>query len=446
MNYFKHLKTSDKITLTFSLFNLFSLIFLLFSINIIYFFIWYSQIKTDSLYDMNTNYNTYLDTELNIQSNKLAFKKYILEKDTIVRLNWESEVICSPWVASKIHANPEDLWVLMDSFFYKSEGKIYFIFNTNYESIWDVSILYDTTDYFNSQIIIIKVSTVIIFIFLFLNYFFWKYISKNILKWLKWISKEVENLDLNKSLPKIETHWPETDEIRILWEALNESFSQIKTQSETQKQFITDVAHEFKTPLMVLNSKIDLYKKASSLWKKADLDKLLTDIKSWIKKLNKLLETMFLISRIQDNSISLTNKEICVKQTLEWLSGDLKILFSDKNIDFDININDELYLETDSSVFNILLENLLTNAIKFNNEDVKIKVYNEKNKLFIQDNWNWIESDKLKSIWEKFRRHDTNIEWFGIWLFLVKRIVEIYDWEIDIESEVWVWSKFIIKF
>jgi signal transduction histidine kinase len=43
--------------------------------------------------------------------------------------------------------------------------------------------------------------------------------------------------------------------------ALNKSFAKIKTQSKNQKQFITDVSHEFKTPLMVINSKIDLYKR-----------------------------------------------------------------------------------------------------------------------------------------------------------------------------------------
>ena len=85
MTYFKRLKTSDKITLTFSLFNLFSLIVLLFSINIIYFFIWYNQIKDESLFDMNTNYNSYIDTEWKEKNNKLAFKKYILEKDTIIK-------------------------------------------------------------------------------------------------------------------------------------------------------------------------------------------------------------------------------------------------------------------------------------------------------------------------------------------------------------------------
>jgi hypothetical protein len=81
MNYFKNLKTSDKISAIFSLFNVFSLIILLFCINVIYFFIWYSGIEQQSMYNMNVNYNSYTDG-MN-RSNKEAFVDYILGQDTI---------------------------------------------------------------------------------------------------------------------------------------------------------------------------------------------------------------------------------------------------------------------------------------------------------------------------------------------------------------------------
>jgi len=444
MGYFSNLKTSDKLTLTFSLFTLFSLVVLLFSINVSYFFIWYNQIKKESLYDMNINYNSYTDWMLD--NNKEAFKNYILEKDTIITPVDSDEMICSPWVTAKLHNDPDAVKEVMDSFFYEIDGKTYFVFTKNYNDIWEVSILNDTTDYFNSQIIIIKISAVIIFLFIIFNYFAWRYISRVTLKELKNISNKVCSLDLNDKLPNLNVTWPEDDEIRILWEALNDSFWKIQNQSETQKQFITDVSHEFKTPLMVLNSKIDLYKKAVSLWKEVDTDKLLWNIKFWIKKLNKLLETMFFISRVQDNSIKLCNEKINIKTTANALLSDLNILYPDKNIKLELDINENFLLNADKVIFNILLENIFTNAIKFNWEDVLIKVYNKWNSLFIEDNWNWIEKDKLKSIWEKFKRYDVNIEWFGVWLFIVKRIAEIYNWWIDVESTVWKWTTFTIKF
>jgi signal transduction histidine kinase len=51
------------------------------------------------------------------------------------------------------------------------------------------------------------------------------------------------------------------DEIKILADTLDSAFQKIETQTSSLKQFITDVSHEFKTPLMVINSDIDVYEK-----------------------------------------------------------------------------------------------------------------------------------------------------------------------------------------
>jgi sensor histidine kinase regulating citrate/malate metabolism len=82
MKIIHNLKTSDKITFLFTIFNLISLIFLLISINIIYFFAWYTDQKKESMYDMNMNYSMYISekTDTNLE----AFKKYILQKDTLI--------------------------------------------------------------------------------------------------------------------------------------------------------------------------------------------------------------------------------------------------------------------------------------------------------------------------------------------------------------------------
>lgn len=444
MNLYKNLKTSQKISITFSIFNFFSLLLLLFSVNLSYFFIWYTDIKKESLYDMNINYNSYIWWME--EDNKKAFQNYILSKDTIITPHDWSEMVCSSWVSEKLHSSPEEIKKVMNSFFYTIDEKTYFVFSKNYEDIWEISVLYDTTDYFRSQLIIIKVSLLVILFSIILNYFLWKYISRVTLKKLKNIANEVNNIDINGDLKKLSLSWPKDDEIRILWEVLNKSFSKIKSQSENQKQFITDVSHEFKTPLMVINSKIDLYNKASSLWKKVDLDNLLSDIKIYIKKLNNLLETMFFISRVQDKTIALNKEKINLQNFICKITSDLQILFKEKEIIINNNIKEDFFLYADRSTLNILLENLLTNSIKFNNRKVIIDIKLEWNKLIIKDNWNGIEKETLKSIWDKFSRFDKSVEWFWVWLFLVKRILKLYNWKIEVKSDLWKWSEFIIKF
>ena len=440
----KNLKTSDKISLTFSVFNFISLVLLLLAINIIYFFLWYSDIKKESLYDMDVNYDMY-NLEKS-ENNKEAFKNYILSKDTIITPhNWD-DMICSSWVSSKVHNDEEKVKEIMNSLFYEIDTKTYFVFTQEYDDIWEVNILYDTTTYFNSQLIITKISLILILVFIIINYFFGKFISKVTLKNLKDISFEVSKIDLENSNLSLNLNLPDDDEIMILYQTLSKSLLKIKKQSETQKQFITDVSHEFKTPLMIMNSRIDLYQKSIQKWKIIDSNLLISDIKKDIKKLNKLLETIFFISRLEDNSIKMNNQNIELLSSINDIIDWFRLAYNEKNIVLKSNLKSSHIIKIDKVLLNILLENIISNAIKFNSKEVILEINYYKNKLEIIDNWNWIDSTKLNEIWDKFKRFDTNIEWFWVWLFLVKRIVSMYNFTINVESKIWVWSKFTINF
>lgn len=440
----KNLKTSDKISLTFSVFNFISLVLLLLAINIIYFFLWYSDIKKESLYDMDVNYDMY-NLEKS-ENNKEAFKNYILSKDTIITPhNWD-DMICSSWVSSKVHNDEEKVKEIMNSLFYELDWKTYFVFTQEYDDIWEVNILYDTTTYFNAQLIITKISLILILVFIIINYFFGKFISKVTLKNLRDISFEVSKIDLENSNLSLNLNLPDDDEIMILYQTLSKSLLKIEKQSETQKQFITDVSHEFKTPLMIMNSRIDLYQKSIQKWKIIDSNLLIFDIKKDIKKLNKLLETIFFISRLEDNSIKINNQNIELLSIINDIIDWFRLAYNEKNIVLKSNLKSSHIIKIDKVLLNILLENIISNAIKFNSKEVILEINYYKNKLEIIDNWNWIDSTKLNEIWDKFKRFDTNIEWFWVWLFLVKRIVSMYNFTINVESKIWVWSKFTINF
>jgi len=393
---------------------------------------------------MNINYDMY-NLEKS-ENNKEAFKNYILSKDTIITPhNWD-EMICSNWVSSKVHNDEEKIKEIMDSLFYKIDDKTYFVFTKTYDDIWEVNILYDTTTYFNSQLIIIKISFILIIIFIIINYIFGKFISKITLKNLINISREVSKIDLQNNNLDLDIDLPKDDEIMILYDTLKRSLLKIKKQSETQKQFITDVSHEFKTPLMIMNSRIDLYQKSIQKWKIIDSNLLIFDIKKDIKKLNKLLETIFFISRLEDNSFQINDENIELLSTINDIIDLFRLLYTDKNIILKSNIIKTDTIKMDKVLFNILLENIISNAIKFNSKKVILEINYYKDKLEIIDNWNWIDSTKLNEIWDKFKRFDTNIEWFWVWLFLVKRIVSMYNFTINVESKLGEWSKFTINF
>lgn len=444
-NFYKNLKTSDKITFLFSIFNFVSLIILLFWINIIYFFIWYSDQRDESLYDMNKNYSEITWVEKN---NIEAFKDYILKKDTLIIPVDGSEIICSNWVETKIH---DDINKIKDKYFYKTDEKIFFIYSKTYPDIWEVKVFFDTTSYVKSQIIIIKMSFFIILFGVFFYIIIWKRITKYSLKNLNNIKEQAKNLDIEHDFKKIKIVWNVEDEINILAITINNSFSHIKKQTSNLKQFTDDVAHEFKTPLMVINSRIDLYNKKLEKNKlnNDDTKILIFEIKESTKKLNNLLETFLFLSRVENNIENLEKKEfnfnkILKKYTQDYLNNN-NILDSNINIKYDFACDVKISIE--ENTFKILFENILSNAIKFSKKnDIEIEIWLSKNGFWIKDNWIWINDEDLKNIWNKFFRKDNKIEGFWIGLFLVKRLTNLYKWEIKIESKKNIWTKFMINF
>ena len=444
-NFYSDLKTWDKITFLFSIFNFVSLIILLIWINIIYFFIWYSDQKEESWYDMNVNYNEIIWTSKN---NIDAFKDYILQKNTLIIPEDGWEVICSKWVLKNIHNDVESI---KDNYFYITPDKTFFIYSKTYPWIWEVKVFFDTTSYVKSQIIIIKISLFIILFSVFFYMIIWKKITKYSLRNLKAIKDQAESLDIEEDFKKIKIIWNLKDEINVLACTINDSFSHIKRQTSNLKQFTDDVAHEFKTPLMVINSRIDLYNKKLEKDKlnKDDTKILIFEIKESTKKLNNLLETFLFLSRVENKIENLEKKElnlnsILKKYTKEYLNVNN---FLDKKIDiiYDFSCNKNILI--DENTFKILFENLLSNAIKFSkSNDIKIEIWLWQSSFWIKDNWIWIKEEDLKSIWNKFFRKDNKIQWFWIGLFLVKRLVNLYGWEMKVESENNIWTKFRIKF
>ena len=445
--FYSNLKTWDKITFLFSLFNFVSLIILLVCINIIYFFIWYSDQKEESLYDMNINYSD--STSINID-NVEDFKDFILQKNTLIIPEDGSEVVCSNSVLKNIHT---DVDVIKDKYFYITTEKTYFIYSKNYPGVWEVKVFFDTTSYVNSQITIIKISIFIILFSVFFYIIIWKKITKYSLKNLKRIKDQAENLDIENDFKKIKIIWNEKDEINVLATTINESFSHIKLQTWNLKQFTDDVAHEFKTPLMVINSRIDLYNKKLEKNKLSENDTkdLIFDIKKSTKKLNNLLETFLFLSRVENKIEKLQKKEFNIWEILKQYTQDylLDNNLSDKiiKIKYAFDLDDDICLLIDDNTFKILIENLLSNSIKFSKkENIKIEIWLNKKCFWIKDSWVWMNKKDLEKIWNKFFRKDNKIEWFWIWLFIVKRLVNLYNWKIKIKSEENIWTKFTITF
>lgn len=93
---------------------------------------------------------------------------------------------------------------------------------------------------------------------------------------------------------------------------------------------------------------------------------------------------------------------------------------------------------------------MLWNSLKFTNEWWKVEIIATNSwdfiKVCVKDAWVWIPEDKIKTIFEKFSQVDSHLQrnynWTGLWLSIVKMIVERMWWQVYVESEIWKWSNF----
>jgi signal transduction histidine kinase len=135
---------------------------------------------------------------------------------------------------------------------------------------------------------------------------------------------------------------------------------------------------------------------------------------------------------IKDNSKEITKKEIIIKTHFK---------------------NTSYFIKSSKEHLDICLWNILKNAIKYSDKKWIIDISFDNWILEIRDYWIWINKKNLKNIFNRyFRENYVKEEGYGIWLALVKKIVDINDWKITIESQKrnsvnWVkWTKVIIIF
>lgn len=220
---------------------------------------------------------------------------------------------------------------------------------------------------------------------------------------------------------------------------VNRTFKPIEENMSDMKNFIHNAGHELKTPIAVIDSNIQLLRDM-----KTYDDSMMLELKEEVLKLNSLLDSLIKLSDIW--SFEETEK-INLSEIIDEIVKNFSSRIEEKNILVEKSIDKKVFLTTNRNYLYIFISNIIGNAIKYNKQNWKISIsYNHW--LLIEDSGIGIEREDLKKVFDRFFKSDKsrNSEWFGIWLSLVKKISEVYSWKVRVESEIWVWTKFFIKF
>ena len=147
-----------------------------------------------------------------------------------------------------------------------------------------------------------------------------------------------------------------------------------KKAEERLSQLVSTVSHELRTPITVLMMSIDYLSKHKEDFDKDLEEKLMGGIMRNIYLLNELAEDILLIMRIDENRLKLELKEYSPLEIINDILYLLEPIGKEKNIQFEINIDDSLYLKGDPKRIDQIFRIIIDNAIKYSLDNSKIEV------------------------------------------------------------------------
>ena len=218
----------------------------------------------------------------------------------------------------------------------------------------------------------------------------------------------------------------------IIFVASKYIFKPVEDAYLKQTRFISNASHELKTPLTIISANNEIMEMTHGSDESTDA------IKRQIKRLNQMVTSLSLLSRLSETNKLSNISSFNVSLMLNDLISDYRFLIDD-NKNVEIKIEDDIYYDGDENLFRQLLSIVIDNAIKYSNNNINIMLYkNDNNKIIevINDCYE-IENGNHPEVFERFYRNDnirSQKEGSGIGLSIAKEISNLHKAKIEASS------------
>lgn len=202
--------------------------------------------------------------------------------------------------------------------------------------------------------------------------------------------------------------------------------------------FIKDFTHEINTPLSVILLSIEQLEKQQNI----DTTKF-ARMKLAAKTLSQTYSDLIFLTF--PDTISNEEERIVMKEAIRERLEYFRLFFERKQIALSVDLQGDSTILASKSKINKMLDNLISNAIKYNKKGGFVSVNLKGRALSIKDSGYGIDEKNLTKIFERYARFNSDQGGFGIGLSLVKSICKEYHIEISCHSKLGEGSEFVLK-
>ena len=324
-------------------------------------------------------------------------------------------------------------------------GKIndnYVILSTSIESL--------KKDARTTVIILIITSLLTFTILTILSYFISRLFSKKINE-IKEVTEDISNLKFSK---KIEISSNDElgdlfDNVNKMSQKLQDSIKELESanlklkndliekekQEKLRKQLIANISHEFKTPLTIISGYSQLMlDEVKGKENKENLEMIISES----ERLSGLVYEFLELSKLESGNVKLNNTRVDINELIKKELKKLSVRIQDKNISVKESYAKDAIIIIDEKQVTRVIENILTNAIKFckNEMEIKIRTYVKEDYLVyeVYNSGSNIAEKEIENIFNSYYKDKSgrNKDGTGLGLTIVRAIVDLYNGKCEV--------------
>jgi K+-sensing histidine kinase KdpD len=229
-------------------------------------------------------------------------------------------------------------------------------------------------------------------------------------------------------------------------------YKQIKLTRQ-QQNFMMSITHELKTPLAGITLNMQTLEKRNDQLLQETKLKLITSSVKEANRLSDLCNNILIATQLEGGNIVSKDEEVNMNDLLQDVIAEAKVSFPNRS--FVANVSDEICkLKGDSILWKLVVSNLIENARKYSNEEKPIVINllkeNSTFLLNVKDEGKGIPDEEKDKIFQKFYRmgneNTRSAKGTGLGLFIIKKIVNQYKYDITVRNNIPTGSIFEIHF
>ena len=243
-----------------------------------------------------------------------------------------------------------------------------------------------------------------------------------------------------------EKEYSKFDEYDLIFDNINTMTAELSKNEILKNDFISNMSHEIKTPLTVIqNIAKALQSEKLSNDKK---DQLLKGLVSQTKKLSTFIANILKLNKLENQKLIPENETFDLAELLRQCTLQFEEFIEQKGLELVCNI-EEMQINGSPSMIEIVVNNLISNAIKFTDKgkiSVSLTSIGNHVEISVEDTGAGISKETGEHIFDKFYQGYTShsSEGNGLGLALVKKVIDVIGGEIQVESKIGKGSKFTL--